>query len=58
MSTILPQTARKVAEAAQAKGLAFLDAPVSGSTPQAEAGQLAILAGGDGTRFRAGEAAL
>ena len=51
MSTILPQTARKVAEAARGRGIAFLDAPVSGSTPQAESGQLAILVGGDGKDF-------
>ena len=51
MSTITPPTARKVAQAVQEKGIAFLDAPVSGSTPQAEAGQLAVLVGGDEADF-------
>jgi 3-hydroxyisobutyrate dehydrogenase/2-hydroxy-3-oxopropionate reductase len=37
---------RKIAEALAAKGIAFLDAPVSGGPPAAEAGTLAIMAGG------------
>jgi 3-hydroxyisobutyrate dehydrogenase-like beta-hydroxyacid dehydrogenase len=38
---------RRLHEAARAKGVAVLDAPVSGSTPQAEQGQLVIFVGGE-----------
>jgi 3-hydroxyisobutyrate dehydrogenase-like beta-hydroxyacid dehydrogenase len=37
---------RKIAEALAARGITFLDAPVSGGPPAAEAGTLAIMAGG------------
>ena len=47
MSTIAPAVARKVAEAAAAKGVPMLDAPVSGGSQGAEAGTLTIMAGGD-----------
>jgi 3-hydroxyisobutyrate dehydrogenase-like beta-hydroxyacid dehydrogenase len=46
MSTVSPQASRRLHEAATARALAVLDAPVSGSTPQAEEGQLVILVGG------------
>ena len=46
-STISPQTAQHLAEAGRAQGVAVLDAPVSGSTPEAEAGELTVLVGGD-----------
>ncbi|MBB4129288.1 3-hydroxyisobutyrate dehydrogenase [Xanthomonas sp. 3075] len=46
-STIAPVTARKVASAAQARGLAMLDAPVSGGTAGAAAGTLTFIVGGD-----------
>ncbi|MBI4718219.1 MAG: NAD(P)-dependent oxidoreductase [Planctomycetes bacterium] len=55
MSTVSPQTARTVAEAVAARGGAFLDAPVSGGKPGAEAGTLTIMVGGaeaDLTRAR------
>ena len=52
MSTILPATVQHLAQQAQAKDVAFLDAPVSGSTPQAEAGQLVVLAGGNEHDFQ------
>ncbi len=45
-STIAPVTARKVAAAAQARGLAMLDAPVSGGTAGAAAGTLTFIVGG------------
>lgn len=45
-STLSPAAARGLHQAAEAKGLAFLDAPVVGSRPQAEAGQLIFLVGG------------
>ncbi len=47
MSTNSPTTVRKIAESARAKGVAVLDAPVSGATVGAEAGTLAIMVGGD-----------
>ncbi|MCO2653179.1 3-hydroxyisobutyrate dehydrogenase [Pseudomonas aeruginosa] len=45
-STIAPETARKVAEAAAAKGLTLLDAPVSGGVGGARAGTLSFIVGG------------
>lgn len=50
-STIDPASARKVAAAADARGFAMLDAPVSGGVGGAEAGTLTFIVGG-------GEAAL
>ncbi|MGB2939176.1 MAG: NAD(P)-dependent oxidoreductase [Candidatus Dormiibacterota bacterium] len=47
MSTIAPATSRQVAAACAARGIAFLDAPVSGGSFGAEAGTLTIMAGGD-----------
>src|SRR4051795_5806829 len=46
MSTIAPATARSLAERLSAEGHAFVDAPVTGSSPKAEAGTLTIMAGG------------
>jgi len=51
MSTVRPQTARKVAAAAKAKGAGFLDAPVGGSVNPAREGKLLVLVGGDATDF-------
>ena len=45
MSTIGPDAAGRVRRRLP-EGVAFVDAPVSGSVPQAEAGELVILAGG------------
>jgi 3-hydroxyisobutyrate dehydrogenase-like beta-hydroxyacid dehydrogenase len=47
MSTIAPDTARQVGEAVVVCGAAFLDAPVSGSVPTVEKGELTIMVGGD-----------
>jgi 3-hydroxyisobutyrate dehydrogenase len=47
MSTVNPATSRRLHAAAQSKGVAVLDAPVSGSTLQAEQGQLVIFVGGE-----------
>ncbi|HEV2439361.1 MAG TPA: NAD(P)-dependent oxidoreductase [bacterium] len=47
LSTVLPETSRAVSSAAGPKGVAVLDAPVSGSTPQVEQGALVIFVGGD-----------
>ncbi len=46
MSTIAPETARKVADVIRARGGTFLDAPVSGGKTGAQAGTLAIMVGG------------
>ncbi len=45
-STIAPVSARKVADAARARGLTMLDAPVSGGTAGAAAGTLTFIVGG------------
>ena len=47
MSTVTPDRVRKLAARVHAAGAGFIDAPVVGSRPQAESGQLVILAGGD-----------
>jgi 3-hydroxyisobutyrate dehydrogenase len=47
LSSVYPDTSRTVAAAAEKRGVAVLDAPVSGSTPQAEAGSLMVYVGGD-----------
>jgi len=47
MSTVNPRTSRRLHEAARIKGVSVLDAPVSGSTVQAEQGQLVIFVGGE-----------
>ena len=46
-STIAPTSARKVHAAARERGLAMLDAPVSGGTAGAAAGTLTFMVGGD-----------
>lgn len=51
MSSILPEQARAHAQGLQAVGVTALDAPVSGGTLGAEAGTLAIMAGGDPADF-------
>lgn len=45
-STIAPASARKVAVAAEARGLSMIDAPVSGGTAGAAAGTLTFMVGG------------
>ena len=46
-STIAPAASRKVAEAARARGLSFIDAPVSGGTAGAANGTLTFIVGGE-----------
>jgi len=53
MSTVSPQASRQLAERVAALGAHMLDAPVSGSIPQAESGTLAIMVGGDPHAFAA-----
>ncbi len=50
-STIDPQTAREVTQAAYEKGCSMLDAPVSGGTGGAQAGTLTFMVGGDEAAF-------
>jgi 3-hydroxyisobutyrate dehydrogenase-like beta-hydroxyacid dehydrogenase len=52
MSTVSPRASLQLHEAAATRALAVLDAPVSGSTPQAEEGQLVILVGGQEEVYR------
>lgn len=52
-STNTPAMAREVAQAAAARGLAYLDAPVSGSVPQSRNRELVFMAGGDAAAFEA-----
>jgi len=47
MSTVSPRVSRELAERVRATGAAMLDAPVSGSVPQVQAGTLTIMVGGD-----------
>lgn len=47
MSTIAPKTARHLASECAAVGVDYLDCPVSGGPPGAQAGTLAIWVGGD-----------
>ena len=47
MSTVSPESSAKVGEAAKQKGIRYLRAPVSGSTPAAAAGTLGIMVSGD-----------
>jgi 2-hydroxy-3-oxopropionate reductase len=51
MSSIAPEASQEVGEALKAKGVAFLDAPVSGGEPKAVDGTLAIMVGGDQKTF-------
>jgi 3-hydroxyisobutyrate dehydrogenase len=46
LSTILPETVRRLGELCQAKGLDIMDAPVSGSHVAAESGNLSVMIGG------------
>ena len=52
-STIAPESARKVAEVAKAKGVRMIDAPVSGGTGGAVAGTLTFIVGGEAADLEA-----
>ncbi len=51
MSSIAPLAAREIAEAAAARGVPMLDAPVSGGQPKAIDGTLAVMVGGPEETF-------
>lgn len=46
-----PATSRRIAHRLEARGVAFLDAPVSGGVSGAEKGKLTIMCGGDDATF-------
>ncbi len=50
-STVSPSASRKIGEALKAKGVDFLDAPCTGSTPGANGGTLTFMIGGDQAVF-------
>ena len=52
MSTVSPAASRHAAEHVGALGAYMLDAPVSGSIPQADTGTLTIMVGGSADAFR------
>jgi len=51
MSTIAPADTRRIGAALAEREIAMLDAPVTGSSPRAEAGTLTIMAGGEAHDF-------
>ena len=51
MSTIAPGDTRSIGEQLAERGIAFVDAPVTGSTPKATDGTLTIMAGGSDEDF-------
>jgi 3-hydroxyisobutyrate dehydrogenase/2-hydroxy-3-oxopropionate reductase len=51
-STVSPGLNRQCAETLRARGVAFLDAPVSGGPAGAEAGTLTVMVGGDEETFQ------
>ena len=50
-STISPEESRKIGQALQSKGIHFLDAPCTGSTPGANGGTLTFMIGGAQSTF-------
>ena len=51
MSTIGPAAARRISGRLQERGVSFMDAPVTGSSPKAQDGTLTIMAGGEERDF-------
>jgi 3-hydroxyisobutyrate dehydrogenase len=51
MSTIAPAQTRAIGAALDGRGIGFVDAPVTGSSPKAEDGTLTIMAGGTEDAF-------
>jgi 3-hydroxyisobutyrate dehydrogenase-like beta-hydroxyacid dehydrogenase len=52
-STVLPETCIALAEKCAARGIALIDAPVSGGAARAENGTLTVMCGGDADDFAA-----
>jgi 3-hydroxyisobutyrate dehydrogenase-like beta-hydroxyacid dehydrogenase len=55
MSTIAPADTRRIGAALAERGIGFVDAPVTGSSPKAEDGTLTIMAGGSEADFARAE---
>ncbi len=55
MSTIAPPDTRRIGAALREREVSMLDAPVTGSSPRAEAGTLTIMAGGEVSDFNRAE---
>ncbi|HUC72605.1 MAG TPA: NAD(P)-dependent oxidoreductase [Stellaceae bacterium] len=55
MSTIDPFAARRIGERLAERGIAMLDAPVSGGTVQAKSGELSVIVGGAAQTYAACE---
>ena len=55
LSTIAPETSRKLHEAARRYGLSMLDVAISGSSPAAEAGALTLFGGGEREEFESAQ---
>jgi 3-hydroxyisobutyrate dehydrogenase len=51
MSTIAPTETRRIAARLEQRGIRMVDAPVTGSSPRAEAGTLTIMVGGEPRDF-------
>jgi 3-hydroxyisobutyrate dehydrogenase-like beta-hydroxyacid dehydrogenase len=51
MSTIAPTDTRRIAARLKERGIDMIDAPVTGSSPRAEAGTLTIMVGGEAPQF-------
>ncbi|BCH18774.1 NAD(P)-dependent oxidoreductase [Mesorhizobium sp. L-2-11] len=58
MSSIDPDSTRSLAVEAAAKGLRWLDCPLSGGAPKALIGQLAVMAGGERNDFEEARAVM
>jgi 3-hydroxyisobutyrate dehydrogenase-like beta-hydroxyacid dehydrogenase len=58
MSTVSPRASRELAVRVRERGAQLLDAPVSGSVPQVNAGTLTIMVGGDEATYAAVEPVL
>ena len=58
MSSIDPPSTVALAAEAAARGLAWVDAPLSGGAPKALIGELTVMAGGDAAHFEASKAVM
>ena len=58
MSTIAPTDTRRIGATLAERGVRFIDAPVTGSSPKARDGTLTIMAGGDPADFERARAPL
>ncbi len=52
-STVSPQVSQAIHAAARARGIAHMDTPMLGSSPQAESGEIFFMVGGDQDRLAA-----